>query len=146
MNFYLKSFVELTTTELYEILRVREEIFMMELGMHCRDLDGVDLLATHCFLMQDGSILAYLRAFPEQEDPAAIHIGRVLTCTHGKGHGRALMTQAISALAEKFSCKRIVAHAQVQAAPFYEKLGFSIVSEPYLEEGVPHVSIERTLP
>jgi ElaA protein len=146
LELHIKSFNELTNAELYEILRAREEIFSMELGMHCRDLDGVDLRATHYFLTEDGRLLAYLRAFADDMDPSRVIIGRVLTLTHGKGHGRELLSKSLPALKAKHACKAIVAHAQVQAAPFYEKLGFGIVSKEYMEENVPHVTVEYPAP
>ena len=83
MNFIAKKFNELSVTELYEIVRARQEVFLMEQNIVCRDFDGVDYDALHCFLWQDGRVLAYLRAY--RGDEGEVHIGRVLSITHGIG-------------------------------------------------------------
>ena len=143
MKLNVKRFSELRTEELYEILRAREEIFTHEKGMVCRDIDGADYNSLHIFLTEDGELIAYLRAI--ELDVGNVKIGRVLTLTHGMGHGRILMTGAISALQDKLSAKKITVHAQYDAIPFYEKMGFSKISSEYLEEGVWHVTMEINL-
>lgn len=140
MKLQVKFFEELTTRELYEIVRSRTEIFLLEQHIICQDFDGVDYDALHCFLEEDGKVLAYLRAYPAGERTAKI--GRVLSITHGKGHGTALMTQALPYIKEKLSCEKIIVHAQKQAQGFYEKLGYQVTSPDYLEEGIPHVTME----
>ena len=85
MNFVAKTFDELSKRELYEILRVRSQIFIVQQGMRCQDLDGTDFDATHYYLEQDGCVVAYLRAF--YTDKATIRIGRVLSVTHGYFQG-----------------------------------------------------------
>ena len=137
-----KLFEELTTKELYEIVRSRTEIFLLEQKIICQDFDGVDYEALHCFMEKEGRVVAYLRAYPTQD---GVKIGRVLSLTHSKGLGRALMEEAIPAIREKFACDKILVHAQKHAQGFYEKLGFVVTSPDYLEEGIPHVTMERLL-
>ena len=134
-----KFFDELTTRQLYEIVRSRTEIFLLEQKIICQDFDGVDYEALHCFLEEEGRVVAYLRAYKTEE---GVKIGRVLSLTHGKGLGSRLMAEALPLIREKFACEKIIVHAQKQAQGFYEKLGFLTVSPDYLEEGIPHVTME----
>ena len=140
MNLQVKFFEELTTRELYEIVRSRTEIFLLEQHIICQDFDGVDYDALHCFLEENGKVLAYLRAYPVGE--GTVKIGRVLSITHGKGHGTKLMTESLPLIWEKLSCEKAIIHAQKQAQGFYEKLGFVVTSPDYLEEGIPHATME----
>lgn len=140
MKLQVKFFEELTTRELYEIVRSRAEIFLLEQHIICQDFDGADYDALHCFLEENGKILAYLRAYPAGE--GAAKVGRVLSITHGMGWGSKLMTEAIPHIKAKLACKKIIVHAQKQAQGFYEKLGFLVTSPDYLEEGIPHVTME----
>ncbi len=139
MNFISKKFNELTVYELYEILRSRSEVFLLEQNIICQDMDGVDCESLHCFLWQDGRVIACLRAYYSGKD--TVKIGRVLTLTHGQGHGRLLMTEALKAIREKMPCEKIVVSAQTQALGYYERCGFKVISDEYLEEGIPHVKM-----
>ena len=140
MKLQVKFFEELTTRELYEIVRSRTEIFLLEQHIICQDFDGVDYEALHCFLEENGKVLAYLRAYPAGEGIAKV--GRVLSVTHGMGWGTKLMTEAIPHIKTKLACQKIIVHAQKQAQGFYEKLGFIVTSPDYLEEGIPHVTMK----
>ncbi len=93
--------------------------------------------------MEGDRVCAYLRAFKEGED--TIKIGQVLTLLHGRGTGTQLMKYAVSGLKEKTGCKKIIMDTQSHAISFYQRLGFTITSEEYLEEGIPHVDMELTL-
>ncbi|MBQ5841418.1 MAG: GNAT family N-acetyltransferase [Clostridia bacterium] len=143
MNFIAKYFNELSLSELYEILKARSQIFIVEQRMHCQDIDGIDLTARHCFLEDDGKVLAYLRAFYEEDSKRIVRIGRVLSVTHGIGLGAALMEQAIEDIQKNMPCQTICLDSQKHAIGFYEKLGFETVSDEFLEEGVLHVRMER---
>ena len=143
MNCTIKTFDELTTKELYEILKSRAEVFVKEQKISYVDEDDVDYKSWHIFAMENNRVCAYLRAFKDGEN--IIKIGRVLTLVHGKGTGTQLMKYAISELKSKTGCKKIIMDAQSHAISFYKQLGFSITSEEYLEEGIPHVDMELTL-
>ena len=136
MNFIAKTFDALTVYELYEIVRARQEIFLMEQRIVCRDFDGVDYDALHCFLWENDKVVAYMRAFMEGGE---IHLGRFLTIRHGEGLGRRLMESALPVIKAKFACDKISFHAQKHAEGFYLKLGFKTVSDVFMEEGIPHV-------
>ena len=143
MTFCAKEFCELTARELYDILAAREEVFKIEKGMDCRDLDGEDKRAVHCILASsDGSLTGYIRAL--RIDGATVKIGRVLTLTHGKGHGRELFT-----LTEKhfrgLGYKAILVHAQHDAVGFYEKMGFTLQSDEFIEAGVRHYAMTKSI-
>lgn len=140
MNFFAKSFSQLSLTELYEIIKSRSEIFLLEQNIICRELDDVDYNSLHCFFFDDHRVTAYLRAFSSGDD--VVTIGRVLTLEHGKGHGMELMNRSIDAVKKHIECKKISVHAQKQAVGFYKKAGFHIVSDEFLEEGIVHVTME----
>lgn len=139
LNFKSKFFDELTTRELYEIVRARTEIFLLEQRIICQDFDGVDYDSLHCFLEREGRVLAYLRAY--RTERGEVKIGRVLSMTHGIGHGTGLMREAIPAIKRCLHCDAITLHAQKHAQEFYERLGFAVNSPDFLEEGIPHVSM-----
>lgn len=142
MKFVAKFFSELTLSELYEILKARSEIFIMEQNMHCQDVDGVDYSCRHIFLEDGGKVVAYLRAFYEGNDKDTVRIGRVLTTTHGIGLGTKLMRAGIEDIKANFKCTKIRLDSQKHAIGFYEKLGFKAVSDEFLEEGVIHITME----
>ena len=133
-----KFFSELTAREVYEIVRARQEIFLMEQRIVCRDFDGVDYDALHCFIERDGKVCAYLRAYKSDE---GVKIGRVLTIPHGVGLGKRLMESAMPKIKEAFGADEIILHSQIQAEGFYEKLGFKRVGEVFLEEGIEHITM-----
>ena len=138
MELRTKLFNELSGAEVYEIVRARQEIFLMEQNIICRDFDGVDYDALHCFLWEDGRVIAYMRAFMRGGE---VHLGRFLTMRHGEGLGRRLMEEALPVVKEKLGCDKITFHAQRHAEGFYKKLGFVTVSEVFLEEGIEHVTM-----
>ena len=143
MQFLAKSFSELSTAELYEILKSRSEVFLLEQRIVCQDMDDVDYESRHYFIENGGRVVAYLRAY--HTDERTVKIGRVLTLEHGRGQGRELMNKSIADIRESMKCEKITVNAQKQAAGFYAKLGFRTVSGEFLEEGVVHVAMELEL-
>ncbi len=143
MNFMVKEFSELSLVELYEIIKSRSEIFLLEQNIICQDLDDVDYKSIHCFFFDGKRVIAYLRAFCLDAD--VVTIGRVLTLEHRKGLGSELMKKSLEEIKKRFECKKISIHAQKQAVEFYKKLGFNIVSDEFLEEGVVHVTMKMEI-
>lgn len=143
MQLIAKTFDELNTVELYEVLRARAEIFALEQGICYQDMDGIDYESLHCFFTTDTEVTAYLRAFYTDDSQETVRIGRVLTINHGMGIGRDLIKQSLSAIKERMHCKKIILDAQKHAVGFYEKCGFEIVSDEFLEAGIPHVVMEK---
>lgn len=143
MEFISKTFDELTNSELYEILKSRNEVFLLEQKIICQDLDNVDYKSRHCYIFENGRVAAYLRAF--YIDKNTVRIGRVLTISHGKGMGRELMDKSIKVIIEKMPCLKIYIEAQKYAVGFYEKHGFVVTSGEFLDEGIVHVAMEKNI-
>ncbi len=139
MNFYAKTFCELTNTELYEILKSRYEIFTIEQNIVYQDMDDVDKNALHCFFVENERVVGYLRAY---ENDGKTKIGRVLSLYHGKGIGKELMKRSLPVIKEHFGTHTVALNSQSHAESFYAMFGFKTVSEEFLEAGVPHVKME----
>ena len=135
-----QRFEQLSTGALYEILRFRQCIFVVEQGSPYPDLDGLDHSAWHQLLRVEGELAGYLRLVPTRP---LIRIGRVAVATpfRGGGLGRRLMEEALSFCCERYPALDIVLAAQVDLAPFYESWGFAVISEPYDDFGVIHVEM-----
>ena len=143
MNLVSKYFDELTTVELYELLKVRSEIFVVEQNCIYQDLDNKDYQSLHVFYEEDGKVFAYLRAFWKEE--GVIQVGRVLTLEHGKGLGGKLLHDGLEEIRKKFHPQKIYLEAQCYAIGYYEREGFKVCSEEFLEDGIPHVEMELIL-
>ena len=141
MNLVTKYFHELTTTELYELLKSRAEIFVVEQNCIYQDLDDKDYHSLHIFYEENGKIVAYLRAFEKDTTTRTVQIGRVLTLNHGMGLGDQLLKEGITQIREKLNPSTIYIEAQCYATGFYEQEGFVISSEEFLEDGIPHVEM-----
>ena len=140
MKLVSKFFEELTTTELYELLKVRSEVFVVEQNCIYQDLDDKDYRSLHVFYEEDREVLAYLRAFTKKE--GVVQIGRVLSTTHGIGLGGKILKEGLLQIQEKFHPKKIYLEAQCYAIGYYEREGFKVCSEEFLEDGIPHVEME----
>ena len=143
MKFVTKFFDELTTAELYELLKARAEIFVVEQNCIYQDLDDRDYDSLHVFYEESGTVLAYLRAF--QKEAGVVQMGRVLTIEHGTGLGGRLLRAGMDSIKEKFQPQKIYIEAQSYATGYYEREGFTICSEEFLEDGIPHAQMEVTL-
>ena len=141
MEFFAKHFQEISATELYEILKARYAIFTMEQGIVCQDMDGIDYDCLHCFLWEDGQVRACLRAFYTDKARTSVKIGRVLTMTHGLGHGQVLMERSLAAIRQALPHQHLYVHSQVRASGFYEKFGFVARGEVFDEADVPHIEM-----
>ena len=139
MQSVVKRFQDLTVDELYAILRLRAEIFVVEQDCAYQDLDDIDQEAWHVYLKEEEQVVGYLRVIEKGKRLDEVSIGRVVSLYRRKGIGRRLMEIGKMVAKDKFKATRIKIGAQVQAQPFYEKAGFVQVSEEYLEDGIPHV-------
>ena len=142
MELRIKRFNELTTDELYDILGAREAIFTLEKGMHCRDIDGMDKVALHALLTEEDRLIGYMRALPTEN---GVKIGRVITLRHGMGHGKCLFDLALPEISKTLGCGTVHVHAQRDAVGFYLKMGFTPISEEFIEEGVVHIAMKKDL-
>ena len=140
---------ELDIHQLYEILRVRQEVFTVEQECAYQDADGKDGCAWHlCGWNPDAAqpqLLAYLRVVDPGEKYSEPSIGRVLTAgtARGKGLGRDLLWQALHNIQEVFPDSAIRMSAQQHLAKFYGEFGFVPCSSPYDEDGIPHIEMLR---
>ena len=141
MKLTTKYFHGLTTTELYEILKARAEIFVVEQNCIYQDLDDIDYRSLHIFYEENGKVMSYLRAFEKDPVSKIVQIGRVLTLTHGIGLGGKLLKEGLSQIKEKMNPSSIYIEAQCYATGFYEREGFVISSDEFLEDGIPHVEM-----
>lgn len=107
MQIISKYFDELTTKELYEILRVRSAVFVVEQTCIYEDIDGLDYESLHVFAEEDGRIFAYLRAFRKPGEENTVQIGRVLTVARGEGLGRKILHEGIGIIREKMPAERL---------------------------------------
>ena len=139
METIVKTFEELSVNELYEILRARSEIFVVEQNCVYQDLDDVDQEAYHVYLKEDGKIVAYLRVVDKDKRLDEVSLGRVISLKRRCGLGTVIMKAGIAVAKEKFQAKKIKIGAQLYAKPFYEQVGFQQISGEYLEDGIPHI-------
>ena len=139
MEIVVKKFNELTVDELYKILRIRVEVFVVEQNCVYQDLDDNDQEAYHVYLKEDGKIIAYLRVIDKDKRLDEVSIGRVISLKRRCGVGSEIMRAGIAVAQEKFQAKKIKIGAQLYAKPFYEQVGFKQISGEYLEDGIPHV-------
>lgn len=136
-----KSFQELTMDELYELLRVRSEVFVVEQNCVYQDMDGDDQKAIHLWLTVQGRVVALARVCPAGTHMQEVSIGRVITTERGKGYGKEIMLHAIDAAVEHFNAKRIGIEAQEYVRGFYESVGFKQSSETFMLDGIPHIKM-----
>ena len=132
----VKTFDQLTTRELYEILKTRAAVFIVEQNCAYQDLDDIDFKSTHIMLYSDGELVAYSRVFKDDESDLW-HIGRVLTTQRNKHFGLRIMEEAIK-VAKEMDAQLIEIEAQSYAIGFYEQLGFEVSSDEFLLDGILH--------
>lgn len=142
MNLIIKEFDELTNKELYEILKSRAAIFIIEQNINYQDLDDIDYNSLHCFYKENDKVTAYLRAFYKDDNKDIVKIGRVLTLKHNQGLGRKLLTESLPQIIKIMKPKKITMDAQKYAIGFYQKFGFQVVSDEFIEEEILHVIME----
>ena len=143
MELKQRTFEQLSLQELYEILKVRAEVFVVEQTCPYLDPDGIDLRSVHFFIEEEDGIAAYLRWFAKEE--GTVQIGRVLTKKRGQGYGGILLHAAVEEIRKDPAVKRIMLEAQTYAAGFYAREGFSVCSDEFDEDGIPHVCMELSV-
>ncbi|MDU1580077.1 GNAT family N-acetyltransferase [Finegoldia magna] len=140
MNTIIKPFDKLTTEELFHIYKLRVDVFVVEQQCPYHEIDDIDLISHHIYLQNDNSlILAYCRLYKQND---TFHIGRVIATERHKGYGTQIMKAALKFATEKLHADTIIIEAQTYAQKFYEKLGFVQTSEPFEEDGIPHIQMK----
>lgn len=140
MKLVVKTYDELTKDELYKILQARVAVFVVEQSCPYQELDDKDFESLHVYYEEDGKIAAYLRAF--EKEPGVVQMGRVLTIRRGAGLGGEILKEGIAQIRGHFDSRKIYIEAQVYAKGFYEREGFKVSGNEFLEDGIPHVPME----
>lgn len=140
MKFEIKKFNELSILELYAILRLRVEIFVVEQDCPYQDLDNKDQSAYHLIVKDNNEIVGVLRIIPEGVSYKEMAIGRLVVKESHRGQGIALkmMKKAINFIVNDLNKSKIRLSSQAYLIDFYQNLGFKRVSEVYLEDGIDH--------
>lgn len=143
MNWKMKKFNELELHELYNILALRTEVFVVEQECPYQDCDGKDEQSYHLFCEEEGHIIAYLRVIEKGVSYAEISIGRVCVDKNYRGSGIAkdMMLKAIRFVRKELKENKIKIQAQAYLISFYKSLGFKEISKEYLEDGIPHINM-----
>ncbi len=147
-RYTLSSFAALSTSQLYEILRLRSEVFVVEQDCVYQDMDGLDQASLHVCEWNGGKLLAYTRLLaPGVDFEGASAIGRIITCpsVRRKGHGRPIIQESIAECLRRWPTAPIKLHAQTYLLAFYEEFGFKAYGEEFLEDGLPHHFMERAV-
>ena len=135
------KFDDLTTHELYEILKLRQEVFVVEQNCPYLDADGKDQVGLHVIIRYEDELVAYTRLLPKGISyPEHTSISRVINkkSIRGKGIGKALMVYSIEKIKEHFPNENIKISAQTYLEKFYNDLGFKKIGTGYLEDDIPH--------
>lgn len=140
MEVSVKTFNELTTEELYQILRLRSEVFVVEQDCVYQDVDNKDQKALHIMGIKDGEVVAYTRVFEPGDYFDNVSIGRVVVSQSQRkyGLGKQIMQASLAAINQRFPDKPTEISAQSYLLKFYTELGFNAIGEEYLEDGIPH--------
>lgn len=141
----VKSFQELSADELYEILRLRQEVFVVEQNCPYLDCDNKDQHSHHVLLRNKrGNLIAYARVLPPGVSYAEVSIGRVVSspAVRGTGTGKIIMNTALSFISEIYGDVPVRIGAQSYLIKFYRSFGFEAL-EDYIEDGIPHTIMLR---
>ncbi len=146
LQWNLKKFDEFSNKELYRILKLRMEVFVLEQECLYPELDDKDFACLHLWAEQEGSILAYTRLVPPGLSYPQASIGRVIVAEQARGTGlsQQLMISSIESVAKEFGVNDIQIGAQFHLKSFYEKLGFEQVSDPYPDYGILHIDMIKS--
>ena len=146
LEFKIKRFKELSALELYQLLQLRSEVFVVEQNCIYQDIDGKDEKALHVLGKFDDKIVAYSRIFKANDYFENASIGRVVISKkfRTKKWGHDLMRESIAAIATNFGQQPITISAQLYLKKFYESHGFNQLGETYLEDGIPHIEMLKT--
>ncbi|WP_294230165.1 MULTISPECIES: GNAT family N-acetyltransferase [Chryseobacterium] len=141
----IKTFDELTVTELYAVIKARIDVFVVEQNCPYPDLDGYDQKAVHLWAEEDGEVLANCRIFDKGIKYNEASIGRVLTTekARGKNLGRQLIAYAVQTIENRFRTFEIRISAQDYLLRFYGDFGFEDTGKKYLEDDIPHTEMLR---
>ena len=146
MEIVVRNFKELSTKELYSLLQLRSEVFVVEQDCVYQDIDGKDERALHILGYEDGILIAYSRCFQAGDYFDEASMGRVLVRENYRklGYGHKISTASIDAIAENFKATTIKISAQIYLVTFYESHGFKTFGDRYMEDGIPHIAMIKS--
>lgn len=147
IHWHTKAFDELTVDELYNIIQLRVDIFVVEQNCPYSELDGKDKHCLHIYATSGQQTIAYARIVPPGLSYSQISIGRVAIHKNYRkeGLGKALIRHTIEKIEEEFGAQDIQIGAQCYLKNFYQSFGFNSVSDDYIEDGIPHVNMIRKI-
>ena len=143
--FKIKPFEALSLYELYSVLQLRAEVFVVEQNCVYQDIDGKDMKALHVIGEFEGTTVAYCRLFKSGDYFDQASIGRVIVKENfrDKKWGHDLIKEAVSGVQHHFGESQITISAQLYLKKFYESHGFKQTSDEYLEDGIPHIEMKK---
>lgn len=146
INIKIKAFKDLSTLELYQVLRLRSEVFVVEQDCVYQDIDGKDEKALHVLGLKENTIIAYSRIFKPGDYFDMASIGRVVVKRSERkyGYGHDIMKASLEATHKVFNETGIKISAQKYLEKFYMQHGFVKQGEEYLEDGIPHICMIKT--
>jgi ElaA protein len=146
LQWKIKRFEALSVSELYKLLQLRSEVFVVEQNCVYQDIDGKDEKALHLIGEENGEIVAYARLFKPRDYFEVASIGRVVVkeTSRSKKLGHILMREAIQVIETHFEVTEISISAQLYLKHFYESHGFVQTSDTYLEDDIPHIRMKKS--
>ena len=141
MTEHVKAFHELTLDELYRIMKLRVDVFVVEQKCPYAELDNLDQAAMHVWLEDEGRIMAYLRVMDKGAESDCVSLGRVVSAKRRCGLGMGILQKEIQVAQEVYGAEAIYLEAQTYARGLYEKLGFRQISEEFILDGIPHIKM-----
>ena len=145
MQWLVKSFDTLTSQELYEILALRSEIFIVEQNVPYQDLDGKDLDAIHIFAKDNGTVVAAIRILKPGVSYPEASFGRVVVkeSYRGKKLSSIMIQKGLELMETKWNVKQVRISAQAYLQKYYATFGFDVQSEIYIEDQLPHIEMAK---
>mgnify|MGYP000956826298 CR=1 FL=1 len=143
LQIQVKKFNELTIDQLYELLQLRSQVFVVEQDCVYQDIDSKDQKSLHILGLKNDKIIAYTRIFKPGDYFNEASIGRVVVAENERKfkYGHQIMKASIAAIAAHFNTATIIISAQTYLKKFYNNLGFNQIGDGYLEDGIPHIKM-----
>lgn len=148
IHWTLKRFDQLTPAEVYEILKLRQEVFILEQNCIYQDVDGLDQTSLHLSGRMNDELALYLRLVPPGRKFEEPSIGRIVVRQEYRGNrlGQKLVKRGLATIQNRYPKQTIRIEAQLYLESFYKRLGFETVSEEYDLDGIPHIQMVINLP